>query len=148
MNTILAQMVAGRRSAGAVRFAYALRESIQQIVLLGFWCARFFENASFYGGTALRLVHGLDRFSEDLDFSLLEPDHLFDMASWRMPVICELGAFGIDVAVSPAKEKPPGLPFTYRRQRKKVFGIWESLYNPNFKLLGIEGVKTGGAQCL
>ncbi|KZD16155.1 MAG: hypothetical protein AO396_04900 [Candidatus Fermentibacter daniensis] len=107
MNTILAQMVAGRRSAGAVRFAYALRESIQQIVLLGLWRARFFENASFYGGTALRLVHGMDRFSEDLDFSLLEPDHSFDMASWEMPVIRELGAFGIDAAVSPAKGKPP-----------------------------------------
>lgn len=108
MNTVLAQMVAGRRSVGASGFAYALRESIQQIALLGLWRARFFEHASFYGGTALRLVHGLDRFSEDLDFSLLEPDPAFDMASWGMPVIRELGAFGIDAAVAPAKEKLPG----------------------------------------
>ena len=47
-----------------------LREMIQQIALLGLWRAKFFEHAAFYGGTALRLLYGLDRFSEDLDFSL------------------------------------------------------------------------------
>lgn len=108
MNTVLAQIVAGRRSAGAAGFAYSLRESIQQIALLGLWRARFFERASFYGCTALRLVHGLDRFSEDLDFSLLEPDPSFDMASWGMPVLRELGAFGMSAAVSPSKDRLPG----------------------------------------
>jgi len=51
----------------------ALKEVIQRICLLGLWRARFFEHAAFYGGTALRLLYGLDRFSEDLDFSLLGP---------------------------------------------------------------------------
>ncbi len=108
MNSILAQMVGARRHSGAAGFTYALRESIQQIALLGLWRARFFERASFYGGTALRLVHGLSRFSEDLDFSLIEPDPSFDMASWGMPVIRELGAFGIDAAATPSKNKLPG----------------------------------------
>jgi predicted nucleotidyltransferase component of viral defense system len=47
-----------------------LREVIQVLVLLGLKRAGFFDHASFYGGTALRLLHGLDRFSEDLDFCL------------------------------------------------------------------------------
>ena len=52
----------------------ALREIIQEVSLLGLWRAKFFEHAALYGGTALRILHGLDRFSEDLDFSLLQND--------------------------------------------------------------------------
>lgn len=48
----------------------ALREILQDISLLGLWRAKFFEHAAFYGGTSLRVLHGLDRYSEDLDFSL------------------------------------------------------------------------------
>jgi predicted nucleotidyltransferase component of viral defense system len=51
----------------------ALKEIIQEIALVGLWRAKFFEHAAFYGGTALRILHGLDRFSEDLDFTLLSP---------------------------------------------------------------------------
>ena len=43
----------------------ALREIIQEIALLGLWRGKFFEHAAFYGGTALRILYGLDRFSED-----------------------------------------------------------------------------------
>lgn len=46
--------------AGMVR---AMREAIQSLALLGLWRARFFEHAAFYGGTALRMLYGLDRFS-------------------------------------------------------------------------------------
>jgi predicted nucleotidyltransferase component of viral defense system len=51
----------------------ALREILQEIALLGLWRSRFFEKAAFYGGTALRILYGMDRYSEDLDFSLLKP---------------------------------------------------------------------------
>lgn len=49
----------------------ALREIMQSIALAGLFRSGFFKSAAFYGGTALRLFYGLDRFSEDLDFSLL-----------------------------------------------------------------------------
>lgn len=49
----------------------ALREIMQEITLAGLNRAGFFEKAAFYGGSALRIFYGLDRFSEDLDFSLL-----------------------------------------------------------------------------
>ena len=52
----------------------ALKEIIQQIVLLGLSRQGFFNRAAFYGGTALRIGHGLQRFSEALDFTLLSPD--------------------------------------------------------------------------
>jgi predicted nucleotidyltransferase component of viral defense system len=48
----------------------ALREIMQEVALAGLYRGGFFEKAAFYGGTALRIFHGLDRFSEDLDFSL------------------------------------------------------------------------------
>ena len=49
---------------------------------LGLWRAKFFEHAAFYGGTALRIFHGLPRFSEDIEFSLLQPDREFDLAPY------------------------------------------------------------------
>lgn len=56
---------------------YVLRELLQQIVLIGLSRSDFFKYASFYGGTALRIFYGLNRYSEDLDFSLNSKDELF-----------------------------------------------------------------------
>ena len=55
----------------------ALREIIQNVVLIGLSKTDFFKHASFYGGTALRIFYGLNRFSEDLDFTLLESEDNF-----------------------------------------------------------------------
>ena len=71
----------------------ALREIVQQLALLGLWRAKFFEHAAFYGGTALRIFHGLQRFSEDLDFSLLRPDPDFDLTPYLHAVRMELESF-------------------------------------------------------
>ena len=57
----------------------ALREIMQEIALAGLYRAGFFEKAAFYGGTCLRIFHGLPRFSEDLDFSLLQADTGFSL---------------------------------------------------------------------
>ncbi len=76
-----------------------LREIIQEVALLGLWRAKFFEHAAFYGGTALRILYGLDRFSEDLDFSLLEPSDDFKLASFTAYLQEELLAFGFNVRV-------------------------------------------------
>ncbi len=60
-------------------YVNVLREILQDLALLGLWRSKFFEHAAFYGDTALRLLHGLDRYSEDLDFSLLKPDVSFSL---------------------------------------------------------------------
>lgn len=65
----------------------ALRGILQEIALLGLWRSKFFEHAAFYGGTALRVLHGLDRYSEDLDFSLLEPDESFSLGAGKLHAI-------------------------------------------------------------
>jgi predicted nucleotidyltransferase component of viral defense system len=75
----------------------ALREIIQEVALLGLWRAKFFEHAAFYGGTALRILYGLDRFSEDLDFSLLAPSPDFNLARYTAFLEEEVRAFGFTV---------------------------------------------------
>ena len=77
----------------------ALREILQEIVLLGLSRAGFFDHALFYGGTALRILHGLDRFSEDLDFSLISPDANFDLSIYEDRVIEALHSFGFEVTI-------------------------------------------------
>ena len=77
----------------------ALREILQELALLGLWRAKFFEHAAFYGGTALRVLHGLDRYSEDLDFSLLRPTPGFSLESYGDALQKEIGSFGFEVAV-------------------------------------------------
>ncbi len=80
----------------------ALKEIIQEIVLLGLWRSKFYEKAVFYGGSALRILHKLDRFSEDLDFSLIQPETTFDMKKYLGAVKSELELWGFEVT---AKEK-------------------------------------------
>jgi hypothetical protein len=77
----------------------ALREIIQEVALLGLWRAKFFEHAAFYGGTALRILYGLDRFSEDLDFSLMKPSDDFNLGGYTAALEEELQAFGFNVRV-------------------------------------------------
>jgi predicted nucleotidyltransferase component of viral defense system len=77
----------------------ALKEIIQEIALLGLWRSKFFEHAAFYGGTALRILYGLDRFSEDLDFSLLKPQKDFSLRPYLKAVEAELTGMGLSVTV-------------------------------------------------
>ena len=72
----------------------ALKQIMQQIALLGLWRAKFFEHAAFYGGTALRILYQLDRFSEDLDFSLLNSNAAFNLNKYLDAIQIELESFG------------------------------------------------------
>ena len=82
----------------------ALREIIQEIALLGLSRSSFFTKAAFYGGTALRIFYGLDRYSEDMDFSLLYPDASFDLSTYETFVVKELSAFGFEVSFEKRKK--------------------------------------------
>lgn len=73
---------------------HAIREIVQELVLLGLWRSGFYEHAAFYGGTALRIFHGLNRFSEDLDFSLLHTDSNVRLQQSFASVERELAAWG------------------------------------------------------
>ena len=78
----------------------ALKEIMQHIALLGLWRAKFYEHAAFYGGTALRILYQLDRFSEDLDFSLLKPDKTFRLEKYLHAIEDELSAFGFTTQIA------------------------------------------------
>ena len=82
----------------------ALKEIVQEITLLALDRAGFFNRAAFYGGTALRIFHNLDRYSEDLDFSLMEPDKDFDLTEYLGIVKDELKAYGFEMEVSMKKK--------------------------------------------
>ncbi|MCJ7622975.1 MAG: nucleotidyl transferase AbiEii/AbiGii toxin family protein, partial [Anaerolineaceae bacterium] len=70
MHNAILDMLSRYNCSTVDDYREALKEIIQEIALLGLSRANFFDHAAFYGGTALRIFYGLDRFSEDLDFSL------------------------------------------------------------------------------
>jgi len=86
-------------------FENALKQIMQQIALLGLWRAKFFEHAAFYGGTALRILYKLDRFSEDLDFSLLKSNPQFQLDGYLHAISSELEAFGFDTQINMKQKK-------------------------------------------
>ena len=77
----------------------ALREIMQEIALAGLQRSGFFEKAAFYGGTALRIFHGLQRFSEDLDFSLVESKPGFSLQPYMKGIETEFSALGVKVSI-------------------------------------------------
>ena len=79
MNSILNEMLKKYETNGISDKKSAIKEIMQEIVLCGLSRAGFFQKTAFYGETALRIFYGLDRFSEDLDFSLMETDDSFEL---------------------------------------------------------------------
>ncbi len=97
MREALSKMLEKYDCGSSDEYTRAMREIMQEIALLGLWRSRFFEHAAFYGGTALRILYGLDRFSEDLDFSLITPDSKFELRKYGESLQKELEAFGFSV---------------------------------------------------
>lgn len=106
MNEAIQQMIERHACRTRDDYVSALREIFQQIALLGLWRSKFFEHAAFYGGTALRVLYGLDRYSEDLDFSLLAPDKDFSLGAYGDALRRELDSFGLDVSFEAHQRNP------------------------------------------
>ena len=84
----------------------AMKEIIQEIILCSLSRTDFFKYAAFYGGPALRIFYGLDRFSEDLDFSLKEPNDGFDLSAYLPSLENEVRSYGLNLkAEAKAKTK-------------------------------------------
>ena len=99
MHEAVVQMLSKYECRRLEDYTRALREIMQEVALLGLWRSKFFEKAAFYGGTAMRILYGLDRFSEDLDFSLISPMADFDISNYTTALQKELEAFGFDVTI-------------------------------------------------
>lgn len=95
--TVIEQMLERYPRDTDAALTHALREVMQEIALAGLNRAAFFAKAAFYGGTCLRIFHGLPRFSEDLDFSLLAADPAFSFEPYFQTLRQEFSAFGFEV---------------------------------------------------
>ena len=104
MSEVIEQMLKNYNVGNIYDQKNAMKEIMQEIVLCGLSRAGFFQKAAFYGGTALRIFYGLDRFSEDLDFSLETADPSFDLTSYFPVLEKEVKAFGLNVTIT-EKEK-------------------------------------------
>jgi len=82
----------------------AIKEIVQEIVLCALSRGGFFNEAAFYGGTALRIFYGLDRFSEDLDFTLTSENPNFDITKYFSYIKNETKALGLNFSIA-EKEK-------------------------------------------
>lgn len=83
----------------------AVFEVNQQVILAGLYNGGFFDVAAFYGGTCLRIFHGIQRFSEDMDFSLLAPNDKFDFTQFFKPIIDEFVMVGRTVEIHSKDKK-------------------------------------------
>jgi len=104
MNSIMTEMLKKYKGNNETDKKNAIKEIMQEIVLCGLSRAGFFKQAAFYGGTALRIFYGLDRFSEDLDFSLIVPDSDFDLSSFFPVLRKEVASYGLKVDISEKKK--------------------------------------------
>jgi predicted nucleotidyltransferase component of viral defense system len=96
MNNALKQMLERYECRSLQEHVQALREIFQEIALVGLWRGKFFEHAAFYGGTALRIFYNLDRFSEDLDFTLLSSKLNWSWQPYGEAIKNELSSYGFE----------------------------------------------------
>lgn len=104
-NEIFNQMLSAYELTTEQQKRNATFEVNQQIILAGLYNGGFFNEAAFYGGTCLRIFHGLQRFSEDMDFSLLAPSDKFDFTKYFQPVIDQFAIIGREVEIKKKDKK-------------------------------------------
>lgn len=97
--TIIQERLRSYNSLSKQEELSALKEIYQEIALAGLARSDFFKLAAFQGGTALRIVHQLKRFSEDLDFVLLKPSELFQWQSFLKAIELEFNSFGVNLEI-------------------------------------------------
>jgi len=107
MIDIIKERLSSYAAANPLELENALKEIVQEIALYGLWRAGFFKIALFQGGTSLRILHSLPRFSEDLDFILRAPDNTFGWSAYLETLVQIFKEFGIDLSALP-REKMDG----------------------------------------
>lgn len=75
----------------------AIREITQELILFALSTSEFFTHAAFQGGTCLRIVHGLNRFSEDMDFVLKKSSGAFSWQQYLTLIATTLEQYGYRV---------------------------------------------------
>lgn len=99
MNRVIEAMLDRYKPQNNEERENAIKEIMQEIALAGLSRGGFFDKAAFYGGTCLRIFHGLNRFSEDLDFALLEKNPNFQLEAYFPALEKEFQSYGIDIII-------------------------------------------------
>ena len=123
-DTIFAQMLSRYPIATKDDLSNATHEVMQQITLAGLYRGGFFDRAAFYGGTCLRIFHGMQRFSEDMDFSLLQADKNFALENYFEPIVSEFKAFGKEVIINKkAKTTQRNVESAFLKDNTKIYDL-------------------------
>jgi predicted nucleotidyltransferase component of viral defense system len=106
MNQVIQNMLRSYSSQDLQKQKQRLIEIVQLLTLMGLSRSNFFHRVAFYGGSSLRILHQLPRFSEDLDFSLVQLDSAFQLEDFFPFVQDNLSAFGFSMVIlsKPKKE--------------------------------------------
>lgn len=124
MSAVYDQMLARYEIKTRNDFYNAHHEVMQQITLAALYRSGFFENAAFYGGTCLRIFYNLNRFSEDMDFSLLKKDEQFSLENYFDAIISEFSAHGRDVMITKkVKSNPTNVESAFLKDNTKFYKI-------------------------
>ena len=105
MNSVIETMIERYNPQNSKERENAIKEVIQEIALSGLSHGGFFDKAAFYGGTCLRIFHGLNRFSEDLDFALLEKKSNFQLEDYFPALKKEFESYGLDLSLEQKKKE-------------------------------------------
>ena len=109
MNNAIEAMLSRYSPTNNYERESAIKEILQEIALAGLSRGGFFEKAAFYGGTCLRIFHGLNRWSEDLDFALLSKDSDFKLDDYFPALEKEFKSYGIDISIETRKKDDDAL---------------------------------------
>ena len=99
MTDIVTQMLSSYKANTVDEKRMALKEVIQNTILCALATDGFFSHAAFYGGTALRIFHNLNRFSEDLDFTLISKSKDFKLLTYFDDIKNTFKEYGIDISI-------------------------------------------------
>ena len=122
--TLFDKMVSDVQASGHVDEDNVQHEVMQKIALAGLSRGGFFEKAAFYGGTCLHLLYDMPRYSEDMDFSLLEPDLAFRFEDYFPAVVEEFKLAGKDVEIKMKhKGQPSAIESAFLKESSDVFDI-------------------------
>ncbi len=124
MTTYESMLAAYDNNGGRTATTNAEQEVCQKIALAGLHRGGFFDHAAFYGGTCLRLFHGLPRFSEDMDFSLTEKRDDIHLENYFDAIRDEFHIAGFDVTITKKEKKAFGkVESAFLKENTEVYDI-------------------------
>ena len=124
MAGIFEDMLSRYETSSSESMRNATLEVIQQVTLAGLQRGGFFDKAAFYGGTCLRIFHGLRRFSEDMDFTLLRKNETFDIEDYFPAIISEFQSLGREVYITKKDKKNFGkVESSFLKDNTEVYNL-------------------------